>query len=77
MANYLAVTPKWLRIPLVDSDRRNAYPGYRMSEKRLLHPPVVLGLYNTDLWTHGSGLASLDQMGISPTSTTTTVTLLQ
>ncbi|GFV22655.1 hypothetical protein TNCV_2078451 [Trichonephila clavipes] len=32
-------------------------------------PPAVLRLC-TDLWTHGSGLVSLDQMGISPTTTT-------
>ncbi|GFY23661.1 uncharacterized protein TNCV_2788941 [Trichonephila clavipes] len=37
--------------------------------RRLLHPPAVLRLC-TDLWTHGSGLVSLDQMGISPTTTT-------
>ncbi|GFT26658.1 hypothetical protein TNCV_3604631 [Trichonephila clavipes] len=39
--------------------------------RRLLHPPAVLRLC-TDSWTHGSGLVSLDQMGISPTTTTTT-----
>ncbi|GFV73104.1 uncharacterized protein TNCV_3665211 [Trichonephila clavipes] len=39
--------------------------------RRLLHPPAVLRLC-TDLWTHGSGLVSLDQIGISPTTTTTT-----
>ncbi|GFT35682.1 hypothetical protein TNCV_2849711 [Trichonephila clavipes] len=33
-------------------------------------PSAVLRLC-TDLWTHGSGLVSLDQMGISPTTTTT------
>ncbi|GFS89847.1 RNase H domain-containing protein [Trichonephila clavipes] len=32
-------------------------------------PPAVLRLC-TDLWTHGSGLVSIDQMGISPTTTT-------
>ncbi|GFW56846.1 RNase H domain-containing protein [Trichonephila clavipes] len=32
-------------------------------------PPAVLRLC-TDLWTHGYGLVSLDQMGISPTTTT-------
>ncbi|GFS56763.1 uncharacterized protein TNCV_2221941 [Trichonephila clavipes] len=31
-------------------------------------PPAVLRLC-TDLWTHGSGLFSQDQMGISPTTT--------
>ncbi|PRD36122.1 UNVERIFIED_CONTAM: hypothetical protein NCL1_09596 [Trichonephila clavipes] len=36
--------------------------------RRLLHSPAVLRLC-TDLWTHGSGLVSLDQMGISPTTT--------
>ncbi|GFW97020.1 hypothetical protein TNCV_4802331 [Trichonephila clavipes] len=35
-------------------------------------PPPVLRLC-TDLWTHGSGLVSLDQMGISLTTTTCTV----
>ncbi|GFU82204.1 hypothetical protein TNCV_4466551 [Trichonephila clavipes] len=33
-------------------------------------PPAVLRLY-TNLWTRGSGLVSLDQMGINPTTTTT------
>ncbi|GFY15518.1 uncharacterized protein TNCV_1573291 [Trichonephila clavipes] len=33
--------------------------------RRLLHPPAVLRLC-TDLWTHGSGLVSLDQMGLVP-----------
>ncbi|GFT82211.1 uncharacterized protein TNCV_3700231 [Trichonephila clavipes] len=37
--------------------------------RRLLHPPAVLRLC-TNLWTHGSGLVKLDQMGISPTTTT-------
>ncbi|GFV48143.1 uncharacterized protein TNCV_3554221 [Trichonephila clavipes] len=36
--------------------------------RRLLPPPAVLRLC-TDLWTHGSGSVSLDQMGISPTTT--------
>ncbi|GFX01298.1 RNase H domain-containing protein [Trichonephila clavipes] len=40
--------------------------------RRLLHSPAVLRLC-TDLWTHGSGLVSLDQMGISPTTTTTRI----
>ncbi|GFW04234.1 uncharacterized protein TNCV_2669991 [Trichonephila clavipes] len=31
-------------------------------------PPAVLRLC-TDLWTHRSGLVSLDQMGINPTTT--------
>ncbi|GFW78434.1 hypothetical protein TNCV_1379801 [Trichonephila clavipes] len=37
--------------------------------RKLLLPPAVLRLC-TDLWDHGSGLVSLDQMGISPTTTT-------
>ncbi|GFT52894.1 uncharacterized protein TNCV_1460021 [Trichonephila clavipes] len=40
------------------------------SARRLLHPPAVLRLC-TDIWTHGSGLVKLDQMGISPTTTKT------
>ncbi|GFS78747.1 hypothetical protein TNCV_3149081 [Trichonephila clavipes] len=31
-------------------------------------PPAVLKIC-TDLWTHGSGLVSREQMGISPTTT--------
>ncbi|GFU68365.1 hypothetical protein TNCV_3077531 [Trichonephila clavipes] len=38
--------------------------------RRLLLPPTVLRLC-TDLWAHGSGLVSLDQMGLVPPSTTT------
>ncbi|GFV84781.1 uncharacterized protein TNCV_4297631 [Trichonephila clavipes] len=37
--------------------------------RRLLHPPAILRLCR-DLWTHGSGLVTLDQMEISPTTTT-------
>ncbi|GFX88285.1 uncharacterized protein TNCV_1705061 [Trichonephila clavipes] len=41
-------------------------------EEAVASPSAVLR-FCTYLWTHGSGLVSLDQMGISPTTTSTSI----
>ncbi|GFV65080.1 hypothetical protein TNCV_4671111 [Trichonephila clavipes] len=67
----------WIRKTTWSLNRLRSAPAYSAMSGVFLGggcciPPAVLRRY-TDLWTHGSGLVSLDRMEISPTNTVSTI----